>query len=306
MPFLNGEKLHSEIINTLKSECDKCCAVAFVGKGSASLIKGNTRIVCNLFSSGTNPYEVKKLMSMSNVSIRHLDNLHTKIYLTGDYVIHGSANMTDHALDFFETGNNLIECADKVLKEKRPILYENIKNFVESLWEKGVDVNEKMIQKAIKSINVPQRQLRFNNSDICDSAIPYYVLVCNSDELNEEAKSTAEKNLGDDWEKNGFCVWENWDELTCGYLIDLFMNDKGKLDFYGLSEYNGYSIPFLYEKVNSSGVINISKKLRCPKGFRRFVKEKIIPLVSEKLKTKELIFDEEEGGSIWSVNEILD
>lgn len=306
MPFLNGEKLHSEIINTLKSKCAKCCAVAFVGKGAASLIKGKTRIVCNLFSSGTNPYEVKKLMSMPNVSIRHLDNLHTKIYLTDDYVIHGSANMTDHALNFFKTGNNLIECADKVIMDKRPVLYNSIKNFTESLWGKGVDVNEKMIQKAIKNFNTPQRELCFNDCDICDSAVPYYVLVYNNDELGDEALTTAENNLGKDWEKKRICVWENWDELPCGYLIDLFMNSKGTLNFYGLSEYHGYRIPFIYEEDNSSGVINISKKIRCSGGFKQFVKEKIIPLVSKKLKTKELIFDEEEGGSIWSVNEILD
>lgn len=304
MSFIEGKKLHSEIIGTLKSKNAKCCAVAFIGKGSASLIKGNTRILCNLFSSGTNPYEVRKMLSMKNIALRHLDNLHTKIYLTDDYAIHGSANMTDHALNFFGSGQNLIECADKVLKDKRPIQYNKIKSFTELLWEKGTNINEAMVQKAIKNFNTSP--MNFNEGDICDSSIPYYVLVYNDDELSKEAQKTANNSLGKDWEKNGFCVWENWDELPSGYLIDLFMNDKGKLVFYGLSEYNRYRIPFFYEEDDSSGVINISKKIRCPNGFKNFIKEKIIPLVGEKLEKKELIFDEKDGGSIWSINEILD
>lgn len=148
MSFLEGKKLQSEICHFLKEKTSKCCAVAFIGKGTSSIINGSARIVCNLFSKGTNPYEIESLMKMKNIQLRHLDNLHTKIYTTNEYAIWGSANMTDHALNYFESGDNLIECADKVEKDNRPLSFAKIQKFAECLWERGKNITPSMICKA--------------------------------------------------------------------------------------------------------------------------------------------------------------
>ena len=302
MPFLKEKELHSEIKNTLKKNTPKYCAVAFVGKGSSSLIKGKTKIVCNLFNVGTNPFEIEKLFYMKNVSLRYLNNLHTKIYLTEKYVIHGSANMTNHALNFSGKGDNLIECADKVLKEESPEQYAEIRNFVKKLWKKGTPIHKKDILEAQEQYKTPSMPSKFNYENVCDSKIPYYVAYC-EDPLSEENREVVKKEYGEEWWKDGYTVWADFEDLPRGYIIDLYKNKSGKIEFCGLSKYSGEKIYFFY-KNGTDGEIEVAERVKCPKGFRTFVCEVIIPNVVKKIKTGK--FKIKDGGGYCLFNKVLE
>ena len=63
-------------------------AVAFWGKGAVRRLglgqrKGETRILCDLFSGGCDPDEIKKLLK-PKIEVRYLKGLHAKLYCTED------------------------------------------------------------------------------------------------------------------------------------------------------------------------------------------------------------------------------
>ena len=294
MSFLEGEKLQSEIRRFLKENASKCCAVAFIGKGTSSIINGDVRIVCNLFNNGTNPYEIESMIKRKNVQIRHLDNLHTKIYTTNEYAIWGSANMTDHALNYFGTGDNLIECADKVKKDTRPLSFAKIKKFAECLWERGKDITPSMICKAKQMRNHIDGNLfkKINIRNLCDE-MNLFCLTYSDCELSDSAQKIAQEKLGSDWERKGFCVWENWGDLPNGYFIDLFVNEKKEIMYNGISKYDGFKIKN----------ISISQKIRSPKGLKNFICNTIIPRIKDNLEF--MPNKKNSYGKIISINRLL-
>lgn len=96
--FLVGKEL-TQAIEAILSEEDCRCAVAFWGKGSADKLpgkgQGEFKLICNLASGGTNPYEIEKL-DLDNV--RQCDTLHTKVYIGAREAIVASANASANGL----------------------------------------------------------------------------------------------------------------------------------------------------------------------------------------------------------------
>ncbi|WP_374632746.1 phospholipase D family protein [Ferrovibrio sp.] len=102
--FLAGEDLRKQIAAHLKRAKTFDAAIAFWGNGAIERfpdhIKGkDIRIICNLFSGGTNPEAIKTLMQeKKGVSVKFRDGLHAKVYLFPDAVIAGSANFSANGL----------------------------------------------------------------------------------------------------------------------------------------------------------------------------------------------------------------
>lgn len=286
MEFLTGKKMQNQIKNCLSSKDDKRCAVAFVGRGASNYIKGKCEIVCDLFSSGTNPREVKKLLSMKNVSVRHKKGLHSKIYLTKEYAILGSANMTNHALNFDGLGNNLIESAFKFVREKMPKSYNEIKEFVDGLWDDSEKITKDMVDRAIDVADkrgYEKDPIYLNLNDMCDDS--FYIRLYTS-LISEEAREKADEELGENWKRNGYDVYEGWENLPQGPYMDFYWHPKSqKIEFCGLWEYNGTDVNFKYEN-GEDGILSISKKIECRdisrKSLNDFVNSKIIPAIKKK------------------------
>jgi len=94
--------LSQEIKKLLSKENKLRIAVAFIGDGACNLINQKTndvKIICNLTMGGTNPTEVKALINRFNRgNVKHVDNLHAKLYIGTEYAIVGSANMSANGL----------------------------------------------------------------------------------------------------------------------------------------------------------------------------------------------------------------
>lgn len=303
MEFLTGEKMQNQIKNCLSSKDDKRCAVAFVGRGASNYIKGKCEIICDLFSSGTNPREVKKLLSMKNVSVRHKKDLHSKIYLTKEYAILGSANMTNHALNFDGLGNNLIESAFKFVKEKMPKSYNEIKEFVDGLWDDSEKITKDMVDRAIDVADkrgYEKDPIYLNLNDMSDDSF-YFRLYTSL--ISEEAREKADEELGENWKRNGYDVYEGWENLPQGPYMDFYWHPKSpKIEFCGLWEYNGTDVNFKYEN-GEDGILSISKKIECRdisrKSLNDFVNSKIIPAIKKKYTYNQVNDEDFVGGDFF-------
>ena len=99
MEFLYEDEL-DQAIKAILGEDECCAAVAFWGKGASDLLKkkqgAKAKIICNLMSGGTNPYEVERLMTVAHV--KQLNELHAKVYIGRDSSIVASANVSANGL----------------------------------------------------------------------------------------------------------------------------------------------------------------------------------------------------------------
>jgi len=98
--LLVGRDLTSEI-NRVVGGLRVSCAVAFWGHGSEDIFGpldlSHVRIVCNLRMGGTNPLAIMALQSRGAL-VRHLDDLHAKVYIGDVDTVVASANASRNGL----------------------------------------------------------------------------------------------------------------------------------------------------------------------------------------------------------------
>lgn len=219
--------------------------------------------------------------------------------------------MTNHALSFDDSDNTLIEACSKFEKKKLPKNYSAARTFVDSLWNDGVVITEKMIDEAIKEYesrkneNIPSR---LNITDFCDK--PYYICLCTACRLSSEGLEIATQELGSNWNKD-YTVWEKWETMPCGCLFDLYWHPRSKKNEYcGFSKYDGIRIPFEYEDdEEGKGVLFISNTIKMngkeKMELTKFIYGKVIPLVKKKYSIEE-IDNDYGGGVVLSFDDLLD
>jgi len=103
--FLHGDALSKAVREMMKRRPLKC-AVAFWGNNAVEYLEGSedlseVDIVCNLFSNGTNPDAIEKLISRK-ARIRNNPSLHAKVYISGQNAIVTSANASGNGLHLEE------------------------------------------------------------------------------------------------------------------------------------------------------------------------------------------------------------
>ena len=100
--LIHGKQYLEVLKRALANTGTASMAVAFWGEGADCLFSGwhgkSLRIICNLASGGTNPSVIEKLLKIDNVEVRHLPDLHAKLFLTESQLIVGSANMSANGL----------------------------------------------------------------------------------------------------------------------------------------------------------------------------------------------------------------
>ena len=89
--FLDGAETVERLRKMLSAGKEARLAVAYWGAGARKNLwpkkpKETVRILCDLFSGGCNPEEIKSLLA-PNVEIRTKTGLHSKVYSTPDCLI---------------------------------------------------------------------------------------------------------------------------------------------------------------------------------------------------------------------------
>lgn len=87
--------------------CDLRCAVAFWGIGATdrlfpSGVPEDARIVCELSIGSTNPEVLRAMGAPENKRLKHLEQLHAKVYISDQGAIVCSANASDNGIGFVE------------------------------------------------------------------------------------------------------------------------------------------------------------------------------------------------------------
>lgn len=229
------EKLFSEPRPTIDM------AVAFWGKGAEALFKNsgkNTRVICNLTSGGTNPDVIRKIQDLS-VNVRHLPDLHAKVFLGDKVAILGSANCSANGLNLEEGEANGWQEAGYVITSTTEIA--QIRDWYSERWNDAQEVTPELLKKAEKTWN-PRRINRIASGNSgCDlvSMSPAslegrnIVVAIYRNEPSVEglktfnAKKQAEKDKAF---TRSWTFYEDWSskELKKGMVvIDVYIGAKG-------------------------------------------------------------------------------
>jgi len=192
--FLVGDEL-GRAINEILGEERCSCAVAFWGKGALKKLanRGNlSRLICNLQSGGTNPFEIEKI---PKDRIKQCDTLHAKVYVGKNRAVISSANVSSNGLGFED-----VEQAHWI--EAGVVLYEtsDALKWFDELWETSQEITDDDLKQA--KINWKKRQrskpslLSFADFDVDQENIPLLYWVAKSEwEHNGDA---IKKQLGAD------------------------------------------------------------------------------------------------------------
>lgn len=136
MEFIDGPKTRS-VIKELVASSDHCAmAVAFWGIDAIETLglemQGKrARIVCNLSSGASNPYEVDALRHL--VRLRQCDTLNTAVYIFEEAAVIGSSNASANGLSL--QGNELIGWTDYNVVIESTDHISKITSWFEGLWE---------------------------------------------------------------------------------------------------------------------------------------------------------------------------
>lgn len=119
-------------------------AVAFWGNGAETIVVPGRQyqIVCNLSRGGTNPDVIRTLRELPNVEIRHLSELHAKVFLAEEQAIVGSANFSANGLGIGSpVGSGWIEAAAVVDATA-------VGRWFGSVWNASIEVDDKALSLA--------------------------------------------------------------------------------------------------------------------------------------------------------------
>lgn len=150
-PELLGTKAtHDQLKRLLRAAGTARLAVAFWGNGAVRSLglrgrKGQTQVLCDLFSGCCNPDEIKRLLR-AHVEVRYVSGLHAKLYSTPGGVVVGSSNASANGLGF--EGHELTGNVElNVLIKDRP-LRTKAEAWFDQLWEEGGYVDDEVAESA--------------------------------------------------------------------------------------------------------------------------------------------------------------
>lgn len=119
-------------------------AVAFWGNGSEAIVvpRRQYQIVCNLLRGGTNPSVIRALRQLPNVEIRHLSELHAKVFVAEGRAIVGSANFSADGLGIGRpVGPGWIEAAAVVDSVA-------VGRWFDCVWNASIKVDDEALARA--------------------------------------------------------------------------------------------------------------------------------------------------------------
>lgn len=263
MKFLSqNSQTKIQIEQILKESTDIKLAVAFWGFGSNETIKfaknKKVKIICNLESGATNPHELIKIGKMIDFnSIRSINNLHAKVYLSNNKMILSSSNFSANGLSLEgDETNKLIE-ANVLIDNQSIIKQANL--WFNLLWKGAKEIDEKYCQKFISkwSANRKRNTTRkiqnnffknFENGEYSNEKI--YIII-DSEALTKEQEKIGNKAAKDITKGDLFYAgkeisywWGYYAIPREAKIINYFCGERGGVYFTGIWE----TLPKKYDR----------------------------------------------------------
>lgn len=198
MQFLTGSNLNRGVEEILR-EPDALLAVAFLGAGAEAHLQAQEghkrRVVCNLTMGGTNPATVAALQDQ--VSMRHSETLHAKVYIGKEWTIVTSANLSANGLGLEITSESGWQEAGVRMETS-----DAIRSWFEGVWSSSSKVRKQDLDRA-KAIWQNRRKTR------------------------PRAKSLAQYVIGDDFPLLGLSGNRKWtvQEENVGHQVGTYNDD---------------------------------------------------------------------------------
>ena len=271
MQFLNQNTLtKKQIEQILKKSKNINLAVAFWGQGASNSIKKvknkKIKIICNLESGATNPYEIIKIGKLVGFDkIRSIKNLHAKVYLTEKEMILGSSNFSANGLSLEGNEINKLIEANVSLDDKNVIFQAN--NWFSDLWSQSKKINQRYCEEFISKWAKNRNRSR-TKKVVTDFFGAYEEGLYNEDEIyiiiDTGGFTLAEEKIGDKlakesvkndllYEGKEISYWYGYEDIPRDALIiNYFYEKNGRLDCYGVwktlpKKYDREGWQFCYE-----------------------------------------------------------
>jgi hypothetical protein len=247
--ILNGPQLQERILKIASSATAMDFAVAFWGAGSIEALGlseiRKARIICNLTMGGTSPKVIRELIDIG-FEVRHLDTLHSKIYLFDDVAFVGSSNASANGLSlqgkvlsgWHETNVELSDASQiAFLKENFDYIWNNSR----PASDDDLTLAEKLFNSRRRLI---QRVSDLNNIDLYDNfnsleenpwqELGIYVCVYNNDLSDAAQKVVADARVSEP-DGKGLDGFEDWDDIA-GKIVVCFKVTKQSVRYDGIWE----------------------------------------------------------------------
>jgi hypothetical protein len=159
--FVFGKSYNSEVKSVLSVVGDIDAAVAFIGSGADKWLSSKTskyRLIINLSSGATNPIEIRKMRKRKNCTIRQLDSLHAKVFISGTATVIGSANLSANGVGLEGSETSSLEEAGIVTPTS-----DDIRQWFNELWNKSKKIAEDDLKEAQEKWN-QRRSIRKNGN----------------------------------------------------------------------------------------------------------------------------------------------
>jgi hypothetical protein len=216
--FLHGAAVAQEVKRLVGQPPRAELAVAYWGAGSFETlgIQGDkpVRILCDLMNAGCNPAEIAKALTSpysSNVKVRHVPRLHSKVYISEKSIIVGSPNASDNGLG--ESPRMNIEAA--ILVDDVAIISE-ARTWFEEIWSddtRSQEVDHDLIERSKK---IPRPPLRATFLEELVNNPAYFgnsvTLVYIDEQASPKAMTAFQKIAGNHYSKEQQKHWTTGSE----------------------------------------------------------------------------------------------
>ncbi|MGO4855232.1 hypothetical protein [Phaeovulum sp. W22_SRMD_FR3] len=203
--FLSGASLTKRIREVVVGK-DVRCAVAYWGAhgfGEDLARRGDVRIVCDIVGGSTSPKALESLGAPKNRSLKHIDNLHSKVYISNAGVVIGSANASANGLGLDVNPAQLIEAG--VFHKQGGHLWEQATKWFDNLYSQASMVDKEALQLAAERYRprTANRIADFNGMTVLEqiAADPDHFshagvgfIICRTNADDNEIKVAAEES----------------------------------------------------------------------------------------------------------------
>lgn len=222
-------------------------AVAFWGDGAEQIFQNapadqQRRLLCNFSMGGTNPFVVERLLTIPNINMRQLDDLHAKVVVGARSAIVGSANISANGLGVGGAETAGWSEAGSFLESVEDV--EEVQTWFEEHWAASREISKADLEiaklrwnaNATRSIARGMNPFELPVNELKD--LPIYVAVY-VDQATQEAQAAWDKRVIEISEQNSISrpavtslsFFEDWPSLP----------DDGSIVCYHFEKDAGYT-----------------------------------------------------------------